>query len=406
MAVVGAGLGGLAAAALLSKKGKKVILLEPSEDVGGAVTVHSSHGFRFATGTTLSFGLERGGTLDSLYSELGIAQSASMLSPSYQVALPDRRINVYAEKDETQEELRREFPGEIEQISTLYRNVRKSADRIAKNKIYSFFANHRRAGSLLSKYHFSPELLVFFNLQSLFFFYQPIQHIRAVSLVTLIDSAPFSIHGGMKRVAENMLDAFLRNGGEIRYGFPWPELIFAHKYVSGLSRPEGLIEADAFLFNTRQDHSGTTLFLGVRNDVVPVGMSDELLCFLQYPDLNRVFSISLSRRDDNSTAPDGMRAVTVIFPFLPAQSGSPKILLDQVGRLIPFLKDHLIVIEEQQPERREFSFPESLSFKPVPVSGHISLLKRSAKNIFLINDGAGTLLQAISAARQFVDLLL
>ena len=67
LAVVGAGLGGLAATALLSRKNKKAIVLEPGNAVGGALRTFEKGGFVFTTGPALSFGFERGGAIQDLY---------------------------------------------------------------------------------------------------------------------------------------------------------------------------------------------------------------------------------------------------------------------------------------------------------------------------------------------------
>jgi phytoene dehydrogenase-like protein len=71
LAVVGAGLGGLAATALLSRKNKKAIVIEPGNAVGGALRT-------FEKGVCLhhrpapSFGFERGGAIQDLCESLGV----------------------------------------------------------------------------------------------------------------------------------------------------------------------------------------------------------------------------------------------------------------------------------------------------------------------------------------------
>ncbi len=138
LAVVGAGLGGLAAAALACRMNKKTIVLEPGDSVGGALRLYHRNGFSFYLGPSLSFGFERGGALQHLNETLGIAQNASLRSPCYQVVLPDRRITVYAEQSETLDELRREFPGEIDAIARFYQDIRKHALQNSKSAVSAF----------------------------------------------------------------------------------------------------------------------------------------------------------------------------------------------------------------------------------------------------------------------------
>jgi glycine/D-amino acid oxidase-like deaminating enzyme len=406
VAVVGAGLGGLVAAALLSKKGKKTILLEPGEEIGGALAVFQTQGFRFSTGTTLTFGFERGGALERVYSELGIAHSASVLSPCYQVALPDHRINIYAENGETLVELQREFPREIDAVARFYRDIRKVSEQIARNGFLGYLFRHRRADGFIKKYHFSPELAAFFNLQSLFFFHQPVGQISIASLAVLVDGAPLSIHGGLKRFADQMFDAFLRSGGEIRHRVPWPEVLNMNGRITGLMTPEGPVEANTVLFNTEQHRQGSALFIGLRDEVIPVGMSLEVLCLPDYARPGEFFVLSLSDHDDRMAAPKEMRSIAASFPSVNYKPGLQEGLIAQVGSLIPFLKENLIVVAEHRPASRNYDFPPGLRFKPVRTEGEQSLLgKAASQNVYRLQDGVGSLVQAVSAARRFTERL-
>ena len=61
LTVAGAGLGGLTIAALMSRSGKKVIVLESSASLDAALGVREFDGFHFFQGPTLSYGFEQGG---------------------------------------------------------------------------------------------------------------------------------------------------------------------------------------------------------------------------------------------------------------------------------------------------------------------------------------------------------
>ena len=71
LVVVGAGLGGLAAAALAGKGNKKVLVLEPGESAGGRVRSFKKEQFLFSPGPALSFGFDRGGEFQKLFETLG-----------------------------------------------------------------------------------------------------------------------------------------------------------------------------------------------------------------------------------------------------------------------------------------------------------------------------------------------
>jgi phytoene dehydrogenase-like protein len=406
LVVVGAGLGGLAATALLSKKNKKAIVVEPGEVVGGALRTLEKDGFVFTTGPALSFGFERGGAFQELYETLGIPHSASVLSPCYQVALPDRRITVYAEVSETQEELRREFPQEIDAIGAFYHDLRTETLRSSKNRVAAYLSKRRKAGTFIRKYRFSPELMAFFDIQSLVFFHQHVADISLASLILLFDTAPLAMQGGLKKLLDQMLDVILKNGGEVRYCMPFPEIVFRNGRAIGLKTPQDLAEADTILLNTEQQQHGSALFIGIRDEVVPVGMSQVVLCLPDYAQPSQFFTLSLSPKDDISTAPKGMRALTASFPDGQHTLHGNNALIQQVGKLIPFLRELLIFCEEYAPASRSYTVPEGVTFKPVRTSDGQPMLSRSSqKNIYLLADGWGAPLQTIRAAQRLVERL-
>jgi glycine/D-amino acid oxidase-like deaminating enzyme len=406
LAVVGAGLGGLAAAALLSKQNKKALVVEPGNEVGGALGTFEKDGFVFTTSPALSFGFERGGALQELYETLGISHSASVLSPCYQVALPDRRITVYAEVSETQEELRREFPHEIDVIVAFYHDLRKEALRSSKNRLAAYFSRRRKAGTFIRKYRFSPELMAFFDIQSLVFFHQRVTDISLASLILLFDTAPLAMQGGLKKLLDQMLDVVLKNGGEVRYSMPFPEIVIRNGRAIGLKTPQDLAEAGTILLNTEQQHRGPTLFIGIRDEVVPVCMSQVVLCLPDYAQPSQYFTLSLSPKDDTSAAPKGMRALTASFPTGQHTLHGNNALMQQVGKLIPFLQEFLIFCEEYTPASRSYAVPEGVTFKPIRTSDGQPVLSRSSqRNIYLLADGWGTPLQTIRAAQRLVERL-
>jgi hypothetical protein len=176
--------------------------------------------------------------------------------------------------------------------------------------------------------------------------------------------------------------------------------------ITGLMTPEGPVEANAFLFNTEHHHQGSALFIGVRDEVIPVGMSLEVLCLPDYSRPTEFYILSLSDRDDMVAAPKDMRTITASFPSSAYKPGLQEGLLEQVSGLIPFLKENMIVVTEHRPVRRTYDFSSGLVFKPVRVAGGRSILDKAAsQNTYLLRDGTGSLVQAVSAARRFTERL-
>lgn len=405
IAIIGAGLGGLAAAALLAKRRKKVILLDPADQVGGELSDVQRKDFRFLTGPNLSLGFERGGALQELCADLGIAHSTSVISPCYQVVLPDRRINVYPEHSETLEELRREFPREIDRLSRFFRDIRKISEQMSKSRLYSLLARNRHAGGFLGRYGFSPELTAFFQVPALSFLHQPAERASLASLATLFDTAPQFIHGGLKGLADQILDFILKNGGEMRYSEPWPELVLSRRGGVGLKTRDGEVGPLPVLFNTRQVDQGSALFLGLKDEVIPAGMHREILCLADYACPRDFFSLSLSARDDETRAPRGMRALTATFPSVLPEQGTER-LVKQVGWLMPFLKPNIVLAELHTPVPRTYAVSTHASLKKMQSIRGVPILRKAAfQELYEIPDGGGSPLEAVKAARRLAETL-
>ncbi len=405
LAVVGAGLGGLAAAALVSRKNRKTIVLEPGDSAGGTLGVHEKGGFVFLPGPALSFGFERGGAVQKLNEVLGIAQHASIQSPCYQVALPDRRITIYAEQTETLEELRREFPREIDVITKFYRDLRRQAVQIAKSRFWEYLSRHRTAGGFLHGYRFSRELTAFLDVQSYYFYQRPVADISLPALITLCDSVPHTVHGGFIKLAEQMVDVILKSGGEIHYQIPLSEIVLKEGRTVGLETPQGQLEAEAVLLNTEQHQQGTVLCIGLREEVVPVSMLNDVLSITDYAHPERFFSLSFSVKDDETVAPRGMRTLTATFSSQAPQQAHEE-RMRQIAALIPFFKKFIISAEEYSSVPRAYRAPAGMTFKQLRTENSQTLLSRSSqRGVYMLLDGEFAPVHAIAAAHAFVERL-
>ncbi len=406
LAVAGGGFGGLAAAALLSHAGKKVVLLEPAGDIGGVLSVLTIDGFRFATGPALCFGLERGGPLERIAAEMGISFAASVNSPVYQVALPDRRINIYAEAGETLEELRREFGTEVKTIAGLFRDARKKADRAVKSRLSSHIIKRQRASGFISGYGFSSEFTAFLDVQARIFFGRRASELSLASFISLIDTAPVAIKGGLRRLMEQMLDVFLETGGEIMYNTPWPRIERSNHKSVVLSTLRGPLEARTFLLNSSNASTGTSLCIGIRDDVVPVGMASDVICLSDYSSAGLHFSLTLSRAEDETAAPRGMRSLLASFPGVAPGTADAGVLLSQIRPLIPFLDGFMVFSHEHAPQPRVYDVASG-RLKRISTAADAPLLYRMPSlPVYFIPDVNGAVVPTVHAVRRLVSSIL
>ncbi|NEQ97921.1 MAG: C-3',4' desaturase CrtD [Cyanothece sp. SIO2G6] len=115
--VVGAGIGGLTAAALLAHRGYSVLVVEQAAIPGGCASTFKRRGFTFDVGATQVAGLELGGIHHQIFSELGIPlPEARPCDPACAVFLPGETepINVWRDPDQWRKERLRQFGGSAE----------------------------------------------------------------------------------------------------------------------------------------------------------------------------------------------------------------------------------------------------------------------------------------------------
>jgi C-3',4' desaturase CrtD len=112
--VVGAGIGGLTAGALLAKRGYQVTIFDQAIVPGGCASTFKRRGFTFDVGATQVAGLEPGGIHERIFKELDIEPpKASYCDPACAVFLPGETeaINVWRDQDRWREERQKQFPG-------------------------------------------------------------------------------------------------------------------------------------------------------------------------------------------------------------------------------------------------------------------------------------------------------
>ncbi|MEL6439465.1 MAG: C-3',4' desaturase CrtD [Cyanobacteria bacterium J06621_8] len=112
--VVGAGIGGLTAGALLAKQGYQVQVYDQALVPGGCASTFKRRQFIFDVGATQVAGLEPGGIHQRIFAELGVdLPTVSYCDPACAVFLPGEEapINVWRDPAKWQAERQQQFPG-------------------------------------------------------------------------------------------------------------------------------------------------------------------------------------------------------------------------------------------------------------------------------------------------------
>jgi len=202
--VIGGGIGGLTAAAVLAKRGMSVCLFERQSYAGGcaATVLHAKHQFEPTHG--LYCGWETGEIYEQLFTELGeIGPRAHVVSPAYVVRMPDRLdIPRTSSLLEFEAKLRGAFPECADVAIEFYRNV--------------------SSGRLINPAHLSLPFRRFIDVQLQTLLQcagdECSNHLAAAALD--VRRRFWSIEGGAQSLINTLLRSFKRSGGKLRLDSP------------------------------------------------------------------------------------------------------------------------------------------------------------------------------------------
>ncbi|MGZ3534622.1 MAG: phytoene desaturase family protein, partial [Thermodesulfobacteriota bacterium] len=254
--VIGAGMGGLTAAALLAKKGCKTLLVEKENQVGGYVVSFKRNGFTFdATGAFVG-GCHEGGELYRILEEMGIHEKIEFIPiqnirnvyPGFEIRLQPGGILSYSEA------LFDLFPKEENGLKTYLSLVKRIGEEIksyseitAIRKIFFpfYFRNlvrfHRSSHQMiLDKLFKGQEIKMALHSLPVT---EPPSRLSFLFLAVLINKAlmegVFYPKGGMGKISEAMADAFRQTGGDLHLQGEVEEILIRDKRVDGIRTKDG-----------------------------------------------------------------------------------------------------------------------------------------------------------------------
>ena len=211
--VVGGGIGGLTAAALLAARGVSVCLFERNSEVGGCVKRVEYSGFDFEPGMGLYTGWGAGGVFEEIFSKLPVAApEARLIDFDYVVRLADKlEVKLRRERSEFDEELRRVFPECASEAIRFYDVVDKISSSVSTDTVL----DHTSATSARFQRFIDAQLRAFLQ--------TPIERcalIPGCNALKLPRQNLYEIVGGPAVVAESMSQAITQAGGKVRLNSP------------------------------------------------------------------------------------------------------------------------------------------------------------------------------------------
>ncbi len=288
--VIGAGLGGLAAAVKLAGEGRRTIVLEQHSLPGGYASGFQRGPYRFDTALHALNGLAPGGGVDELYYELGIWHRLRLhrLDPLYVLRGAGREVVAHADPFGYEAELIRNFPdqatgirGYLDEAVAVYRDTRRlSVDQAAgrgpslEELALRFPALVRVSGETweqtMSRHVSDPEARGALGALWGYFGLPPSQCasvIGTTALASYHEHGGWYPEGGAQAISAALVQVLRERGGEIRYGQLVTGFDLDGDRAVAVTTREGLrLEAELFVSNAS---APTTILDLVGRDRVP-----------------------------------------------------------------------------------------------------------------------------------------
>ncbi len=263
--VVGAGLGGLTAAALLAKRGLDVLVLERNDRPGGSCSAFRRRGVTLDLGAAMLFGFgERGFNphrfvMNELKEEIEVYRHEAM----YRLWYGDRAVVFWPETERFLSELEALFPGSGTKLRALYRDLEALYETVVSaNSVFlspsetpSFelaqgFFKHpinqarllglmsKSALSIMKKYLDDERILRFFDKLTSTYCYTTLEETPALLAVTMFIEnhigGSYYPAGSPMILAGRLEKALEKFGGTIRYGATVSRILLERDGAGGL----------------------------------------------------------------------------------------------------------------------------------------------------------------------------
>jgi phytoene dehydrogenase-like protein len=347
--VIGAGNGGLTAAATLAKSGVRVLLLERHNIPGGCATSFCRGRFEFEVSLHQLSGLgtaQQPGPLRVVLNSLGVLDKLEFVQMKdlYRIMGPDNLdIVLPADRAGTVNVLQKRFPDEKEAISRFFDLVYKFFNEVIgafylkdpdvsreKYPLYFKYA-FKSAKSVIDEYFkdpllklalgiywsymgLPPRLLSFSDYAALYFAY--------------MEFKPYHIKGGSQALSNAIIDSFLASGGEVRFNCAVEKIVVKEGAVKAVVTEHGdeisagYIVSNASPITTFVDMIGTehfpaslmdsmrgstvstsfiTIFAGLGCEPETVGITETTNFICASTDMERQYELSKTLDCDESS---------------------------------------------------------------------------------------------------------
>lgn len=412
--VIGGGLGGLSAAAVLSKLGRKVLLLERQDAVGGCAHAFKRGPYTFDPAIHVTGQAEEGEFMDVVLRGLGVRERVNFMKMDHMfgVDMPGLRQIMPISREGFIEAHARHFPDQaagiarfIELSDQFTRESQAQTTRLSLRdldeaaKRYPTLFRYRTAtvGEVLEECVSDPKARALCSAMWPYVGLPPSRVSFAIftAIMMMMDGSPYYVEGSFESLVAAFAHAIERDGGEIVTEAPVQKILVEDGKVSGVLT-EGGVQVAAPVVVSNADATATLVeMLGVEHlstgyarrlrRMVPslsalILFSATTLDLSEHELAHEVFVhkhwdhdevlrdvldgrlggtwLSVPTLADPSLAPAGEHLV-VYTSMMPYDIGEPwesakgryqEMMIDEVERLIPGYRDSITFMECATPE--------------------------------------------------------
>lgn len=346
--VIGAGNGGLTAAAALARKGLRVCLLEKHNVPGGCATSFCRGRFEFEVALHQLSGMgtsENPGPLRRILQELEVEEEIGwvQMDKLYRVVLPGQLdITLTAERSQAIAALQERFPAEKEAIVRFYdlvyqflfeaMTVSRLKGEELKPESYPLYFKYglKNAQEVLDEFFEDPLLQLTLSIYWGFMGLSPSRlpfTLLAGNIFVYMEFKPFHLKGGSQMLSNALVNQILKNGSDVRFNCATAKILLEEGKVCGVLTEKGdrlntrivisnastidtyvnLMEPEQVPAGELHTLSGSTigvsaftLYMGLDCPPEVLGMHDSMTVLCATADVEKAYASarSLSAQDD------------------------------------------------------------------------------------------------------------
>ena len=300
--VIGSGMGGLTAAAVLARKGFNALLFEKEKQVGGYVVSFKRGDFTFDATGAFAGGCQEGGEFYKLLKEIGVQEEIEFIPihhirnmyPGFEVHLHQGGFHSYLES------LLDLFPEEERGLKAYLSLVKKIGEEVksysemtwAKKIFFPFYFwslirfQRTSHGAILNRFFKGEEIKhALHSLPST----EPPSRLSFLFVAAVISKVlmegVFYPKGGMGKMTEAMANAFLRAGGELHLQTEVDQILIKNGRVEGVVTKDGRIFQSPLIISNINPNLLVKMFPPQRQPILSRRTKDlqySLSCFILY----------------------------------------------------------------------------------------------------------------------------